>query len=668
MLKTTHLFTFLLFCFAVSLHAQRQIKGSVSDVAGIAVAGANIVAKGTATAASSDERGVFQLSVPNNTTALVVSFIGYGTQEITLVKGSNDLIIVLKEGQNVLTDVVVTALGISRSEKSLGYAVQTVKGDDLTKSRDANVVSSLAGRVAGVQITGGSGTLGGSSQILIRGMRSINGENQPLFVVDGIPMDNSNFTTNNQAAGGPGYDYGNAIQDLNPNDIETISVLKGQSATALYGSRGANGVVLVTLKKGGKQKNRIGVSLNTSVTYDQILLMPDYQNSYGGGVDLVPLGRSDGKGKYQLPIVQLGDAGDTIGVFNSFDLTPIYGVDESWGIKYGTLTNTHFKYLSEQVYENGKPKLLFPKGFGKDDALYARSWNSFDASDVTHHLQSELWAPAPNNARDFFDTGRTASTNIAFEGGSEKANFRLSLTNFDQKGIFPNSRLQRNTASFIANTKLTDRLSASAVANFNTNNTKGRSGAGYASNNIFQNFNQWYHRQLNINGLKSYKNPDGSQRTWNRRGVDDPAPQYWDNPYWTRYENYQTDRRNRTYGSVGLSYKIIEGLTVTGRLITDSYNDRREERIAKGGYDQSKYTLSLYEVKENNRDLVLNYTKNISNALSLTAFVGGNQMEKRSSINRQSTRDGLNVANFYNLKNSVGNINILEDNNFVKKK
>lgn len=203
--------------------------------------------RSTRTGTFTDVNGRYTISVPADGNTLVVNYTGYATQEIAL-GASNVLDVVLKAGIQA-DETVVTALNINRSEKSLGYAVEKIHGSELTNVRDANIVNQLAGRAAGVSVVGSSGNLGGSSRILIRGVRSINGENQPLFVVDGVPMDNSNFTTNNQRRGGGGYDYGNSIQDINPDDVESISVLKGQAAAALYGSRGMNGVIMITTKK-----------------------------------------------------------------------------------------------------------------------------------------------------------------------------------------------------------------------------------------------------------------------------------------------------------------------------------------------------------------------------------------------------------------------------------
>ncbi len=343
----------LFFFFAASLFAQRSITGKVSDQAGTALPGASIRVLNTNVGTVADAAGTFSIALPAGENTVQVSFAGFQTREITVGMG-NFLDVKLDEGA-FLREAVVTALGISRSEKSLGYAVSQVDGSSLDKVRDQNIVNQLAGRAAGVTVLGSAGgNLGGSARITIRGMRSLTGNNQPLFVVDGIPMDNSNFNSNPQhaATGGGGEiyeterDYGNTIQDLNPDDIADISILKGQAATALYGSRGANGVIMVTTKKGGQGKKGIGVSVNSSVTFDRVSVYPKFQNRYGGGVDLLPRGYADNSGFYKTPYVELGGNGDTVGVFSSFDLVPIYAVDESNGTRFATSTDQQFQHLS----------------------------------------------------------------------------------------------------------------------------------------------------------------------------------------------------------------------------------------------------------------------------------------------------------------------------------
>jgi TonB-dependent SusC/RagA subfamily outer membrane receptor len=247
----------------------------------------------------------------------VFSFIGLATEEVEIGNQSTINMVMSADIQQ-LTEVVVTALGVSREKKALGYAVSEVEGSDLSEARETNIVNSLNGKVAGVQIYGSNGNMGGSSRVIIRGVNSITGNNQPLFVVDGVPVDNSNFTTADQARGAGGYDYGNAIQDINPDDIQTMSVLKGAAAAALYGTRASNGVILITTKTGKSKKTGIGVQYNLGFMADNVYIMPDYQNEYGGGFEV-----SDEDG---------GDQGFATAVINGVTYRiPDYAVDESWG-------------------------------------------------------------------------------------------------------------------------------------------------------------------------------------------------------------------------------------------------------------------------------------------------------------------------------------------------
>ncbi|MCK6692832.1 MAG: TonB-dependent receptor plug domain-containing protein, partial [Thermoanaerobaculia bacterium] len=263
--------------------SQVTLQGTVSDGHGAPLPGATVLVKNTDLGVVTDHTGAFTLQLPPGDQTLVASYSGYASREVLISAGTTSVVITLLEGI-MLREAVVTALGITRSEKSLGYAVQQVQGEDVARVRDVNLINNLSGNVAGMQMTGTSGNLGGSVRILLRGLRSLTGENQPLFVVDGIPLDNSNFSFPSQKTGGGGYDYGSPVQDLNPNDVESVSVLKGQAASALYGSRGSNGVILITLKKGkafAGGREGIGVTVNTGITFENVLIWPDYQNEYG---------------------------------------------------------------------------------------------------------------------------------------------------------------------------------------------------------------------------------------------------------------------------------------------------------------------------------------------------------------------------------------------------
>lgn len=603
-----------LFAFTTVTLAQRTVTGTVTDKDGNSLIGAALLVKGTTVGTFTDADGKYSIEVPAGKDTLIVSYVGMTTRDVPI--SGRSIIDVSLDASNVeLDEMVVTALGMKREEKSLGYAVQKVDGDQIDKAREVNVVNNLQGKVAGVQIAGGSNNMGGSARILIRGANSFLGNNQPLFVVDGVPMDNSNFTTTNQARGVGGYDYGNAIQDLNPDDIESINVLKGPAAAALYGTRASNGVIVITTKKGSRSgKKGLGVSINSGVSWQQVNVLPAYQNKYGGGNIF------DTESGFQENKV-LGPNGDSVVHF-----FPNYGLDGSWGPKF-----------EGQMY---------------------RPWYSFDEWASDDYRQQVPWQATPNDVRSFFNTGTVLNNNIAVSGAGDFGSFRLSYTNTDQSGVMPNSTLQRNNIGFNGSLNVTDKLSTSIGVNYVKTETVGRYGTGYDGRNVMQGFNQWWQRQLDFEKLKEYKNPDGSQRTWNRLSANDPTPHYFDNPYWTRWENFQNDSRSRYFGNLAVNYQFNDWLRMRGRVMTDFYTDRREERMAVGSVDIPRYAEGIREVSETNADINLYLDRNISDDISFNAMVGANRMYRTYNRNIAETQDGLNVPGFYNVQNSAGTPNV----------
>ncbi|WP_456461153.1 SusC/RagA family TonB-linked outer membrane protein [Reichenbachiella sp.] len=581
---------------------ERTISGKVSSAEdNSTLPGVTVVLKGTTSGTTTDLDGNYKLAVPETGGTLVYSFVGLTTEEIEI--GNRSVIdLVMQPDAQQLTEVVVTALGISREKASLGYAVQEVDGEELSEVPTTNIVNSLSGRIAGVQVSN-TGTLGGSSRIVIRGTNSLIGENQPLFVVDGVPIDNSNFTTADQRRGADGFDYGNAAQDINPDDIESMSVLKGAAAAALYGARAANGVVMITTKKG--QKGRVSVSVSSGVTFDKVFKLPDYQNEYGGG-----------------------GGGAFTGQDANGDNVPAYAVDESWG-----------------------PRL--------DNGSTARQWYSFDEGKPFYN-QATPWVSNPNNIKDFFETGITLSNSVSISGGSEQGTFRVGYSNINQTGIMPNSELERHTVSFAMTQKVMEKLEVSTSGSVIRTDALGRSGTGYAGENVMQQFNQFGQRQLDMSLLRDYKNADGSQRTWNRRSYSDPSPQYSNNPYWVRYENYQDDDRTRFFGNIGLKYSFSDELSVSVKAMSDFYIDSRRERFAVGSQEISKYSEDVRFVNENNYEMMVNYNKQF-NDFSLSAFVGGNIRKNTYRRNKGETQDGLAIPNLYSLSNSVGSVFVTDD-------
>ncbi|NSL85311.1 SusC/RagA family TonB-linked outer membrane protein [Chitinophaga sp. Mgbs1] len=603
---------------------QRQITGKVAGSNNAPVPYASVQLKGGTAGVITDQHGNFKLNISGNDAVLVVRSIGFVTKEVP-VGGAASINIELITDDQTMQEVVVTALNVKREKKSLGYSVQEVKGADINQSKDANFINTLSGKVAGIQVTGSSGNLGGSARITIRGVNSIFGNNNPLFVVDGVPMDNSNFTGNNttqsidQERGRGGYDYGNSIQDINPNDIESISVLKGAAASALYGTRGSNGVIVITTKKSKSGTGRgIGVTYNFGAQAEKVYIMPEYQNDYGGGYKFDklylndhPEAFKDGKATYN----------DNDGK-GPYDLVPQYEPDVSWG-----------------------PKL---------DGKLVRHWWSWDKDKQNPDFGiSAPWEPHPNNNRSFFETGLTLTNSVAVTGSNEKGGFRLSYTNLDQKFVLPNSKLKRNSLSFNGNYFISDRLEAFVGVNYASTNVLGRPGTGYHGRNVMQGFTEFGHRDWDMNKLKDYAYAfDGSQRSWNRGAWDDQPPRYTDNPYWIRYKNYETDRRDRIYGNAGFNFKLTDYLSLTGKFMTDFYTDSRQERVAIGSQGIPSYQEATRFVKENNYEGRINFNKSFGKDFSLTAFAGINRRENYLKFTGGESKDGLNIDGWYNLANS----------------
>lgn len=628
MRKFTIFLAFLLFCGLQVTMAQTRITGTVTSTEdGLGIPGVSVIVKGTTIGTITDIDGKYSLSVPEGSEALIFSFVGMLTQEVTI--GNQVVINVqLTSSTEQLDEYVVTALGVSREKKALGYAVQDVKAEELLKGRENSIAGALTGKVSGLQISNNSGQLGGSSRILIRGASSVNGQNQPLFVVDGIAIDNSNFTDANQERGAGGYDYGSMANDINPDDIESVSVLKGPVAAALYGSRAANGVILITTKKGTARavsgEKGIGVSANFGVMFDKVAILPDFQNSYAGGYGWDTLWYSDHSAD---PMAFPGrNAGQYTGTHNgaadSYDLLMQYAVDESWG-----------------------PKM--------DEGTMYRPWYSFQDAIPEHFGKNVPLTSQPDNIKDFFKTGQTFTSNIALTGGSERAYFRLSFTNVDQNGVMPKSNLKKNSINFSGSTKMGEKLTAFTNINYIKTDATGRPMTGYDGDNIMQQFNQWSQRQVNMDRLHDYWiNPDGTTNTWNRSAWNNPFPKYTDNPYWTRYQNYENDGRERFYGNVGFTYEFFEFLKLTAKVNQDYYTDRREEKIAVGSNNTPRYKQGIRTLSERNAEFLFEFNKRFSDDFSLSANFGGNQMTRIYNRDVGETQGGLSLANFYNLINS----------------
>lgn len=495
--------------------------------------------------------------------------------------------------------VVVTALGIKREKKSIGYAAQEIKGESISDAGQSNAISALSGNVAGVQVTANS-AMGGSTRITMRGISSIIGENRPLIIVDGVPLDNSNVNDTNTQRGAGGRDYGDAAFDINPDDVESVTVLKGGPAAALYGSRASNGVIIYTTKQA--KRGRASIEFNTGISFENVAIIPKLQNFYGGGSQLT------------LPTEVIN--GQTYNVNE-------YKMDESWGPKYD-------------------PNLMY------------LPWYAFDQEDFPNdYMKLVPWVAPKNDVDSFFETGITLSNNISVAKAFEKSNLRVSYTNTNISGIVPNSKIDRNNFSISGNSELSEKLKLETGMNFVQTHGFNRPEQGYGDNSVAQKFYQWGQRQLDFAKMKDYKLANGMQRTWNRTAWNNGEPYYSDNPYWTIYENVSNDKRKRFYGFGGLTYYILPNLYASGKVYADMYSQDNDNRVAIGSQSVSGYSIFKRNFSEYNYEGRLHWNPEISDAWSLQTFVGANRRNlKRSDLNG-STRGGLLIPNFYNLKNSI---------------
>ncbi|MGV3505141.1 MAG: SusC/RagA family TonB-linked outer membrane protein [Adhaeribacter sp.] len=603
------LLTLLLSCALLSqAWAQtRTITGRVTDAtSNDGLPGVTVLVKGTEVGTATDGSGNYSLNVPEGATTLVFSFIGYTTLE-RAIGNATTLNVGLAVDAKQLSEVVVTALGVERTRNSLPYAATQVESESITAARNPNFINSLSGKVAGLNVTQNN-TMGGSTNVVIRGTKSLTGNNQAMFVVDGVPISNDNTNTSDQRRGRGGYDYGNAAADVNPDDIASVTVLKGAAATALYGSRAANGVILITTKKG---KRGLGVTLNNGITWGFVdkSTFVKYQKEYGAGY-----------GEYWSEYDVDGDGVD--------DLTVPFADDASYG-------------------------------FAFDPNLQVYQWDAFDPFHPNFG-KTRPWVAAQNGPEYFLEDSRTINNSIIIDGGNDKGTFKLGYTRNNDKGILPNSQIIKNMVNLGATYNLTDKLSTTASVNFSQVDGLGRYGTGYDSYNPMQGFRQWFQTNVDIKEQKEAYFRQRQNITWNWNGPDDLTAAYSDNPYWIRYENFQNDTRYRTFGNMALTYKFAEGFDIMGRFTLDTYDELQEERKAIGttlNDGDPSYTRYNRTFREFNFDLLGNFNKDLTEDFNFRGLVGINLRRQQYNTMRATTSGGLVVPRLYALSNSLNLLN-----------
>jgi TonB-linked SusC/RagA family outer membrane protein len=620
MLMRKSLFLLLsLLCLAIGqVFAQsRTLTGKVtSSDDGQPVIGATVIVKGTSVGAVTNPEGVFSIKLPDGTTAGVLTFKSVGMQPMEVKIGaSNTINVVMQLDVTRLTETVVTANAIRRDPGSIGYSAPTVKSGDLTKGQSASALNALAGKVAGVNITSTAGAPGSSSRVVLRGGSSINGNNQALMVVDGVPIDNSSITGGGSIGNGrdgtnpnnlSSVDYGNRGNDINPEDIESITVLKGPAAAALYGSRASNGALIITTKSGKKMgdNKKQEVTFNSAVTFSNILKLPEFQNEYGQGAGNVFDARENG----------------------------------SWGTKF-----------------DGKMQ-----GWGQT---------------INGVQLQKPYSPLKDNIKKFFELGKAVQNNLSLSGAGEKTSYYLSVNSLNSNGIMPgnNDNFNKYGVRFNGSAQLSNKFYTSISVNYNKINgdlVQGGQGAGSVYNNVLQT-----PRDIPLNEMGDLSNPYYSMGgVFDKEGNEAYGfyGAYTKSPYFILKNFINKNIVDRVTGNVSIGYKPTEWLDVVERVGADVYSDRRTYKYSKfryipldntsGNYSKSdyinsngKYGEDNYNLSEITHDLMITAKKQFNKDFKASLMVGNNIRQRQFTTLRAYTNTaGLVIPGWYNLDNSNG--------------
>lgn len=594
-----------------SVQQSRKLTGVVTDQHGDALVGATIAVKGTRLVTTTDSEGRFTLSLPAGSEEITISYIG--AKAVTLKVGNQKTIsATLEVGGNDLGEVVVTALGIERKPDELTYATQKLKGDELTRAKDANLINSLQGKSAGLVITPNASGAGGSSKILLRGSSSIMGENQPLIVVDGVPMPNLQSAQISDAllSGGNTTDSGDALSNINPDDVESMTILKGANAAALYGSKAGNGVIIITTKHG--REGRVQLNVSSSLLIETPLVTPQFQNTFGANVE-------DYQNSSLNPNSPYADR-----------RLSMY----SWGDAIGRLSQTSLAAVP-----------------------YARN-------------------AAQDNVGNYLQTATNLNNTISASFGSERASNYISYSNTNSSGIIPGNKFNRHILTFRENIKLFhNRAEISLAGNYVYQDAKNRPGSGIYANPLydlylmprnadiryFKSHSETYGPLYYVNAVngvypRATNSAEGPIQLWPWSNEENRNSPYW---YQNRLKREQI--RERFYGTIGLKVDIYDGLTAQTHFKLDRTKDTNETKTYQGTRAKTYYN-SIYEYGKTNHneiygDFLISYNKKVGD-FDLGANFGGSTTK---------TNDEYVGWNYW-MNDSTATPNIFDPTNLITSK
>jgi TonB-linked SusC/RagA family outer membrane protein len=580
------------------------LKGSVKE-AGVPVSNATVMIKqdgNSSVIAIADDKGNFSKNLPLKDGTIEISAVGYlPVKRKFTAKEQQSIDIELIKDEKQMENVVVTALGIRREERALGYGTATVQGEQLTDAMASNWTDALSGKVAGLNLVRSNSGPTGSNKIILRGENNLTGDNEALIVVDGVVINQGSgrrSSNNGEATYGTGSDnmpadYGSGINDINPEDIESVTVLKGPGAAALYGQRAANGAIIITTKSGRTKKKGIGVTLNSNANIEQINRWPDLQFEYGQGLD--------GAAYYSY------EAG--VDGANTASTSSAYGprFDGQMFYQYDPVTQAQSKVRTP-------------------------------------------WVAYPNKIRNYFNEAHTITNTVSVDGGTDKTTARFSLTNVQNKWIMPNTGYKRNTVSLSVNSKISDKLTIASKVNYTNKWSDNLPGAGYGNQSIMYWYIFWQ-PNADLDWLRNYW-----QNGQEDKKIEFPFSSFPENPYAVAYEFINKSNRHAVTGNIQATYNFNKELSLMVRTSVDmGYEQRAQERPYDAG---SKFTYGSYRTQnifsmEASSDFLLKYAKKLHADLDFSATVGGSAL--RNTYNRDEVRaDSLIYPGLFTMANAMG--------------
>ncbi|TSE08094.1 SusC/RagA family TonB-linked outer membrane protein [Aquimarina algiphila] len=587
-----HFLLGLTLCLISCSYAQNSVTGTVtSSIDGTSLPFVNIVIKNTNQGTTSDIDGNYTIEINDQNVILIFSSLGFKTKEV-FVGNQSTINLILEEGSTGLEEVVVTALNREREAKELGYAIQSIGPSAIAEVKSVNFLDNLAGKIAGVTITPGGATgVGSSSKIIIRGEQSFT-NNNPLFIVDGTPINNNtvfNFT-NEAAAGFQEVDFGNGAMEVNPDDIASVSVLKGPSAAALYGTRASNGVIIINTKDGSKSKG-LGISINSSIFIDTAFQLPQFQNEYGQG----------NSGQFEFVDGLGGGINDNI--------------TYSWGprLNQGTLI----------------PQFDSPVTLADGTIVRGGDTSLYNGIPIT----ATPFVSNPDNLKDFYETGVTTINNVSISSGFDKGNYRLSFTDLRSESIIPGVNLDRKTVAARLGFSPTDKTKVTTSINYVNTSSDNRPSNGYGSENVNYSLVAWGPRSLNIDNLQQYWQPG-------LEGVQQYSFNYtfFDNPYFILSENRNSFNRDRVFGNIAVRQQLTKNFNITIRTGMDYSKEDRQflRNFSTNRFRNGAYAEHDVFYREINTDFLFNYTKKIKD-FDIDVSVGGNRLDQKAKTTQTQT-------------------------------